>query len=278
MSPITNRSRLPFARSGFSLIEILTTVAIVSVVLGAVLIPLSIQVDLSQRKSTWRELDEILDALVDFVIVHQRLPCPNSAGDDGVEDPGCTLLTEGYLSWLTLGGVGKSDAWGNRFRYRVEDTFAVNIPATPSTTNGLKVQRRWGQRVTADDPAAPAAIIFSCGKNGVPDAKNDLDGTLNNSTDCSNPGVPNLDYGTYVQDTLAYGTFDDLLAWQAKYILIAQMVKTGRWSSQGGSSGGGGSTKGKETICHFGAVTLTLPKPAVKAHKKMHGDTDGACP
>ncbi len=252
------------------------TVAIATVVLGGVLLPVSVQTHLRDDKSTERELEEILDALVDFTTAHQRLPCPDTIGDDGVEDPGCTLLTEGYLPWLTLGGVGKSDAWGNRFRYRVEDTFAVNIPATPSTTNGLVVQRRWGQRVTADDPAAPAAIIFSCGKNGVPDAKNDLDGTLNNSTDCANPGVPNADYGTYVQDALAYGTFDDLLVWQAKFIVVEHLVKTGQWSSQNGSSGdsGGGD---EQMICHMGMFTLTLPTPAAQAHMIVHGDAGGAC-
>ncbi len=253
------------------------TVAIATVVLGGVLLPVSVQTHLRDDKSTERELEEIQRALVDFATAHQRLPCPDSIGDDGVEDPGCTLLTEGYLPWLTLGGVGKSDAWGNRFRYRVEDTFTVNIPATPSTTNGLAVELRSGQGLTAGDPTAPAAIIFSCGKNGVPDAKNDLDGTLNNSTDCANPGVPNADYGTYVQDALAYGTFDDLLVWQAKYILIAQMVKTGQWSSQGGSSGSGGGGGG-DTICHMGRLTLTLPTPAAQTHINVHGDTVGPCP
>jgi type II secretory pathway pseudopilin PulG len=276
MSPTINRSRLPFAQSGFSLIELLTTFALVSVVFGSVLMPVSVQVDLSRGNSTERELEEILDALENFVVVHQRLPCPDFIGDDGVEDAGCTLLTEGYLPWLTLGRVGETDAWGNRFRYRVEDTFTVDISATPSTTNGLTVQRRSGQRVTAVDPSAPAVIIFSCGKNGLPDAENDLDGTLNNSTDCANGGVPNADYGTYVQDALDYGTFDDLLVWQSKYILISQMVKTGQWSSQGGSSGGGGG--GGDTICHMGMITLTLPTPAANAHISVHGDAAGPCP
>ena len=251
------------------------TVAIVAVILGGVLLPVSVQTHLQDNKSTERELEEIQKALVNFATAHQRLPCPDSIGDDGVEDPGCTLLTEGYLPWLTLGGVGKSDAWGNRFRYRVEDTFAVNIPATPSTTNGLVVELRSGQGLTAGDPTAPAAIIFSCGKNGVPDAKNDLDGTLNNSTDCANPGAPDADYGTYVQDALDYGAFDDLLVWQSKFIVVERLVKTGQWSSQGGSSSGAG---GGNTICHFGMVTLTLPPPAAQAHINVHGDAVGPCP
>jgi hypothetical protein len=80
-----------------------------------------------------------------------------------------------------------------------------------------------------------------------------------------------------VQDALAYGTFDDLLVWQAKFIVVEHLVKTGQWSSQGGSSGDSGGG-GKDTICHMGMFTLSLPPPAALAHINVHGDTVGLCP
>jgi hypothetical protein len=48
---------------------------------------------------------------------------------------------------------------------------------------------------------------------------------------------------------------------------------------KGKNNGNKGKGKGKEkvTICHKGKKTITVGKPALKAHLK-HGDTVGPCP
>jgi len=77
------------------------------------------------------------------------------------------------------------------------------------------------------------------------------------------------------------GAFDDLfgaaisgtLAWQVDYATAAPDVQL-----RAGPTGGAG---GDVTLCHKPGTpaqkTMTLPKDAADAHKRSHGDRDGAC-
>lgn len=123
---------------GFTLIELAVVVAIVGLLLGALLVPLATRVSLQSVRETQASLAEVKDALTGFAVVNGRLPCPDT-DDDGAEngrlvadDPGDGCeggVYEGRLPWLTL-GLGRQDAWGFRFTYRVSNEF------TRETGNG----------------------------------------------------------------------------------------------------------------------------------------------
>jgi type II secretory pathway pseudopilin PulG len=208
--------------------------AIVGLLLGTMLVPLSTQLDVVNMRDTRAQLEEIEDALAGFAVANgNRLPCPDTDGDGIAEPPGSCDDAEGALPRVTL-GLGAHDAWGRPFRYRANNAYtsALGVLDPPDTTAGapgqtLAVQTRGGDALTMGDPDAPAAIVFSCGKNGRPDLENDDDGTPNATADCTNATAPAN--GTYIQDTFTQGTFDDLLLWLPKNSLLGRLVRAGTW-------------------------------------------------
>ena len=140
---------------GFSLLELAIALAVVGLLLGGLLIPLSTQVAQRNESATQKQLDEIKEALLGFAAANGRLPCPASAASKGLESfaaggdasngdcgnasggafigfvPGVTL----GLSQVDAEGFAV-DAWGNnpynRIRYAVSsDTLnSVQYPFT----------------------------------------------------------------------------------------------------------------------------------------------------
>jgi prepilin-type N-terminal cleavage/methylation domain-containing protein len=222
----------PAAAGGFTLVEVAVVLAIVALLVGGLLVPLSMQVDLRRTELVSAQLEEAKQALLGFAIANGRLPCPDT-DSDGFEDvaglPPLCAGVEGDLPWATL-NVDRQDPWGNPLRYRADDAFSDSIPVPPNTTSGLAVQTRGGAiPLTSADPNAPAAVLFSCGKNGMPDDVNDASGTLNTDSVCTNPGPNDGNFGTYVQDTFLEGTYDDVLVWMSKHTLVGRLVMSGTW-------------------------------------------------
>ena len=214
--------------SGFTLIELAVVIAIVGLLLGGLLVPLANQVDRDRVDATRKQLSDIEETLIGFAMANGRLPCPDTDGD-GQEDAGCGNTTEGDLPWATL-GVERQDAWGHPFRYRVDSAFAVAIVFPGDTVDGLAVQDRTTPTpvpLTVGNPNAAAAIIFSCGKDGIPNAENDDDGTANASANCTNSNTAgNL---IYTQDVFTEAVFDDMLIWLSKNTLVGRLVTSGVW-------------------------------------------------
>ena len=138
---------------GFTLVELAVALLIVGLLLAGALIPLSSQLELTNIANTQRTMDEIKQALLGFVQVNGRLPCPaRGQTPDGTTDSvtwapasfaagaeqldsttnyRCYTVT-GVLPWATL-GVPETDAWGRRFTYRVSAAFADFPPPTNLT-------------------------------------------------------------------------------------------------------------------------------------------------
>ena len=209
---------------GFTLVEMAIVMLIIGLILGGLLIPLGTQVENERRKSTRSTLAQAQDALIGFAVINKRLPCPDTSGNGLENGPTCNNV-EGELPWITL-GISRYDAWGRPFRYRADNAYTTTIPDPPDTSSALQIQERSGTVITAANPSAPVAIIFSCGSNGKPDVENDADGTPNSNTLCSNAGTANA---TYVQDISVKDQFDDILVWVSRNTLLNQMISAGKW-------------------------------------------------
>lgn len=209
---------------GLSLIEVTIVLVIIGLLLGGLLLPLSTRMDQQKIQLTQKRLAEIKEALLGFAIINNRLPCPakdenGKALDEG--DAGCTQ--EGYLPWKDLGIGRKYDGWNNPFRYRPEDTYTTTI--VPVITSGLNVVDFDGKSLTTTSQFRVATIIFSCGKNGIPDNENDAT-EIQDDIKCSNPGTSN---STYIQNGYIEDQFDDILTWLSKNTLIHRLVAAKKW-------------------------------------------------
>jgi len=238
---------------GFSLIEMAFVLIIVTLLLGGLLVPFATQVEQKRIAETQKAMEEIKEALMGFAVANGRLPCPDTT-NDGLEEacastPGITS-TEGNLPWATL-GVANSDAWGNRFRYRVTTTFTRNAPPLFAlTTQGTLTVCGAAPSIGAPN-ACPAnqslasnvpAVVLSSGKNGfggvsantgvanpAPVSTDEQENTpagVNNyffvsriptaaSAPCDGPGQPRCE-------------FDDLVIWLSPNVLFNRMVAAGK--------------------------------------------------
>ncbi|GIX35315.1 MAG: prepilin-type N-terminal cleavage/methylation domain-containing protein [Lysobacteraceae bacterium] len=126
-------------QTGFSLLEMAVTLAIVGILLTGLVMSLSAQQDASRQAQVRRQLAEAREALYGFAMANGRLPCPaapalasGAAGAGSEQTPtnaGCTGGTSGVLPWATL-GLPETDPWGHRITYRVDPVFARTQPQT----------------------------------------------------------------------------------------------------------------------------------------------------
>ena len=181
---------------------------------------------LKQNNTTAQRLNTIRDALLGYAVAHGRLPCPDTdATPDGRQNgPPCNNA-DGVVPWLDL-GVQYRDAWGRGIRYRANNNFTLALPLTNTTSGNLRVANLAGTVLTPADPVAPAAILYSCGEDGIPNGENDINGVSNTSATCDNPGTG--DTALYAQDVMQ-GNFDDVLLWLPKAQLQARMTAAGNW-------------------------------------------------
>lgn len=214
---------------GFTLIEIAVALFIVTLVLGSILVPLTTQVEQRKVSDTRRMLDDIREALLGFVTLNGRLPCPDTDTDPaaagyGEEEASCTSpVAEGYLPWKTL-GVASMDSFGitrtissspriGDWRYRVHRNFSVAFTLTTVTTgtDNLSV-RDSANNLISSGTERPVAIVYSAGPNTTPDGQN---------------ATYEITNGVYQYDVPS-STFDDILIWISRPILMNRMVAVGK--------------------------------------------------
>lgn len=216
---------------GFTLIELAIVMVVVSLLLGGLLAPLSAQKENERRSENQDLLLEAREALLGFVVVYGRLPCPDTTGD-GIEDACSSLSTvanAGRLPWVTLGLNAEFDPWGNNHFvfYRVNGAFIM--PAGPpapfltfnSTGSGAGMINIYdASPCTA--PSNPVAL-------NVPalvwtDAKEFYAG--NTDEDENNNGDLCYVYREY--NSLTGSEFDDQMVWLSSSILFNRLVSAGK--------------------------------------------------
>lgn len=287
---LPERTAIPkvLRQSGFSLMELAVVLVIVALLLGGLLVPLGAQRDVEFMRATEKSLADIREALIGFAAINGRLPCPaqatiaSGAANAGIEativsggitycacaaaaSTGVAAWTTacvapvaqasgdtvgGVLPWATL-GLLETDAWGNRYTYRVSNFFARGInpaetlfgtgctPTTitvasaafalcsPAVTAGTQAGIKVLTATVANGGVTLAdwmpAVVVSHGGNGL-GAYTAL-GTQLTSAAAGTEEAENSDGDpTFVSNT----TIDDRLVWIPTSQLMNRMITAGR--------------------------------------------------
>jgi len=216
------------SKHGFTLVEMATVLIVLGLITSLLVAPLALRVEASRRHAAEDMLDNIIEALIGFALVHGRLPCPtiepNPASPAyGLEQaPPCTLNVPGYLPWRTL-GLSAHDPWGSprasanqpwsgHWRYRPDKNFTEG-PITLSTlpSGHIQIRDRDGNLVSTADSRV-VAVVFSTGPNQQPDGQNAA----------HSPSLPLFEVGEPTP------VFDDLLRWIGHPLFIARLARSGR--------------------------------------------------
>lgn len=207
---------------GFTLVEMAIVLSIIGLLLGGLLATLSTQVNQRQYSDAKAQLEEIREVLLGYVVMYKKFPCPAKQTTTltdplyGKEDP--TMCgQEGILPWKTLGLTNERDPWGapntttpqwlGYWRYRVDTNFSTVLTSltTPFLSN-LSIQDSAGNSLTTTTER-PAVIIYSTGKNMVPNGLNSNGGTT----------------GFYESEVLL-PAYDDLTAWITRPLIMNRLV------------------------------------------------------
>jgi prepilin-type N-terminal cleavage/methylation domain-containing protein len=246
------KSRKSSREFGFTLIEMAMVLMIIALVLGGLLPVISGQIEQQRNAETRKQLAEIREVLLGFVVAKNRLPCPAdgtlSTGLEATTNTGAALVCSsitagtasgGVLPWATL-GVSETDAWGRRFTYRVTSAFSDGADGTSDaaaaacpTSTGISFklcsQANLNILVSATGANIAAnylpAVVVSHGKNGfgaythegvkltASTDSDELDNSNNTNSFVSHEATP---------------TFDDLLVWIPPNLLVNRMIMAGK--------------------------------------------------
>lgn len=237
-----------FSQQGFSLVEMAVVLVIFALLIGGILMPMGVQRDLKLAADTLQQLEDAREALLGFLVVNGRLPCPDT-DNDGQENgsPGnCTGL-EGNLPHATL-GIQRGDPYGWLLRYRVANVFTTTFKITD--TGDITIVTRGDNPATVGTSeakfqgtlasGAPAAL-WSVGKNGRggihaasgnagPAVVAGTDEALNNagSTKATRQATPDAGACNDATEGSAFCEFDDILVWLPAHAIVNRMVAAGR--------------------------------------------------
>lgn len=220
---------LTFSR-GFSLTEMAVVLVIVAILIAGLVIPLATQQDIRARQDTENMLTNLREALLGYAASHAAgdgrpyLPCPDT-DDDGRENRagGVCSGQEGRIPWADL-GLGRNDAWNNRYRYRVTAAFS-------SSANGFTLASAGDLNVCADAACAASVaasvpvVVLSHGANGA-GAFNMAGGT--NPAPAGADELENTDGDTTFVGKTPDTAFDDLVTWIPPSVLVNRMITTGK--------------------------------------------------
>lgn len=219
---------------GFTLVELAIVLIIVALLSGGMMMTVGSQINQRNYNDTQRQLQDIRDALLGYAASHPaldgkpHLPCPDTDGDGLENRAGSTCTnTDGQLPWNDL-AVGNQDAWGNRFRYHVESSFARNdIGFTLSSTATLRVceQAACTSTLTTQVPT----IVVSHGRNGLGSiTAGNVTNPLPVSADETENTDGDRDFVSHTPSPAGANEFDDLVIWISPNILYNRLIAAGR--------------------------------------------------
>lgn len=257
---------MPNKSAGFTLVEMAMVLAIISLLLVGLLPTITGQIEQQRVEQTRKQLEDIRQALIGFAVINGRLPCPAQAsiatgtahaGEEAISGNYCSCTSTsstiaqfsptnncsqssitGVLPWATL-GLPETDAWNNRFTYRVSSVYADMIaantygtgctPGTNLTTSSFAIcspgtpdifDAASGNLVYENVPA----VVVSHGSNGLGAYMNTGIQIPGASGDEAENSDNNLSFVSHEFST----NYDDLLTWISPSALINRMVSAGK--------------------------------------------------
>lgn len=168
---------------GFSLVEMALVLLIVGLLAAVFLPATNTFLENNRRKETRAKLEALEQAMVRFVMVNRRLPCP-ADGVQGAANPTsgveqrngavtpatCTAMATGVVPWRSLGVPADAamDAWGNLITYRVWARTSGGVGSAINTSLAMDE----GMDFSKCDPAKltpPSPAEYRCtGANAQP--------------------------------------------------------------------------------------------------------------
>lgn len=207
---------------GFSLVEIAIVLVIVGLLITGLALPLTAQLDQKNYNETQKELMDMQEALIGYALSNTaldgrpHLPCPDtdSNGFENREATGLCTALEADVPWATL-GLGQTDSWNNRYRYRVTSAFANSTTGFSLTTaRDMTILDAAGGNVLA---ANIPAVLTSKGKHGAGAGADEQENSDNDTI-----------FVNHEPANIAGNEFDDLVVWMPAAVLFNRMVMAGK--------------------------------------------------
>jgi prepilin-type N-terminal cleavage/methylation domain-containing protein len=247
-------------RSGYTLIEVMVVIVILTVLMSGIALPIAAQLQMRRQGEARRQFDDAKEALLGFVAAYGRLPCPATEASHGEEgfavggdasNGNCERFYDGWLPAATL-GLAPLDADGflrdpwasprNRVRYAVYGGDVNGVASALTRSNGLQsatlagvgAASRYIMICSAGAPATgttcgPAAnqltrraafVLLSLGPNAQSDPPAGSDESRNVA------GNPVFVYHENYEGRDA--SFDDLVDWVPVHIVASRLLAAGR--------------------------------------------------
>lgn len=231
--------------NGFSIIELAIVLAIVSTLLGGLLLSLSQVRESNNRNDTDKTLNDIEEALYGFAQANGRLPCPATTTSLGAEARGAgpTFLCTrqyGFVPWSTLGLNGPVngdtllvDSWLSPFRYNVTyqngqaftRTGQIQLTGMTTLNPDLRICSAAGcAGGTVLFDSAPAVVV-SLGANFETFTSAD---ERENSGETTRNGYRHAIDEDFVSSRYDETNFDDMITWLSPSILYTRMIAAGQ--------------------------------------------------
>lgn len=215
----TETARCFKKQSGFSLIEMAIVLVILGFILGGVVGSLSTQRETQKRNETQKYLEEIRNAIMGYVQINGRLPCPASPTSQGrpVPTTGACTGNNSLIPYADLGIRGSivggvlNDAWQQPLRYRVTSVNTWSYVTTPIGFTPVVANFRICSSLPCVAASTTATdVVFVLFSTGDPDSPS------------VNLGATNTDF-LYTTPTVAA---DDLFVWASRSELVYAISKT----------------------------------------------------
>ena len=248
-------------QAGFSLVELAVVAAVISLMLGGLLLSFRTQVEMQRVSNTSKTLELAMEAVIGYAIRNGRIPCPATAASGGTEQLNslgvgtlqmCSLFN-GFLPARTL-GIGPTDAqgylldsYGMRIRYSVNNRrHFSNRPAALKgevqtngfSSNNLEADLRICSSANGIvSPGSQSDAECGTGRFLSSDAVLAIYSTGANAATTGAAAVASPDEAAnYISDRVLVwhapsnspgSEFDDLLIWLSLSSFVAKMTSAG---------------------------------------------------
>jgi len=228
------------AHGGFSLVEIALVLVIVGILLGAALVPLASRDAERRERVAQAQLSAIRDALIAYLITHDRLPCPLVPARQAIDEQKCAGFRGGVPA-VPLALVGAIDAggalldpWGRPYRFALSDADdsthgTIGVPdwtgAGEGATVGIERLRGSLSLCERSTPVCPRAslrasdlvfVVLSHGADGT-----DADAQRQNLAERGS-------FTLAPRSQASPNRFDDVLIWASRSELVWWLLRAAR--------------------------------------------------